>query len=226
MTTTPATTSGIFLSDDFLVNDELSLEAKIIYLLIKRELETTHKHFTPALTDPRLSKMTGLSKSSVQRKLQELKKKGYIALVSLNRAVARNERGLPSAIKGIRYIYLDRRLAGYRRRAINKKKLPIALSYRLLVLDGYMTPQAYLKMMRREHQKLMEDEERREQEQYQEALAEFHSKLTDDELAKLEKLDNVPPDTYVKQKRDYLESQKELVGNDDPFGDADFKPVV
>ena len=225
MTTTP-TTDGIFLEDKFLAEDDLSLEAKIIYLLIKRELDKTNKYFTQAMTDPRLSNMTGFSMSTVQRKIHELDKKGYIALVSVNRAVARNKRGLPRAISGIRYIYLDRKLAGYRRRAINKKKRPVEGLYQLLVLEGQMSPQQYVEMMKKERQRLHEDEEDRERKQYQETLVEIHCKLPDDQLAELEKLDDVPPGTYVKQKNAHLERLKDDDDGYELFDTGDHTPGV
>jgi len=114
---------GIFLSDDLLTDPTLSLKAKIIYLLVKRDFEKTGKQFTSKLTDPCLALMTGFSESTVQRKLHELDKKGYLSLVTNTRARQRDQHGRATDIRAVRLIYLDRKLAGYRKRSNRKKRL-------------------------------------------------------------------------------------------------------
>ncbi|MCX7008755.1 MAG: hypothetical protein NTY53_16155 [Kiritimatiellaeota bacterium] len=221
---TAATTgSGIFLSDEFLAADDLSLAAKVIYLLIKRDLESTGKYFTASLTDPRLAKMTDLSVATIQRKLKELDKAGYIALVSNSRAVERDARGLPSKIRGIRYIYLDRRKAGYRRRVIKKVKgrWEVEFLYSMMVLEKNMPPAQYVAWRKEEAAKWAEQQEKeeeflakvREEVEFTQLLAQ----TSDEAIANLEQAHEVPPGTYVKQKHDYLERNK--AGDDGFFTD-------
>lgn len=239
MPTTATTTtgaSGILLTDEFLALKDLSLQAKVIYLLIRRDLESTGKHFTSSMTDPRLAKMTCLSAATIQRKLKELDKKGYIALVSLTKIHTRDEGGRATAYRGIRYIYLDKREAGYRRRVINKAKPVLDFMYQLLVLHHGMSPVAYVEWRKGERAKAAkerrEEELREEATRLEDAYTEFLAGLTDEEVTELEKLNEVAPGTYVTRKREFLERAARIKASADewtadlPAEDSEGKPGV
>jgi len=220
---------GIFLTDEFLARKDLKLPEKILYLLIKRELETKHRHFTSALTNGRLAAMTRMSETTVKRILRELKKKGFIATVVQNWVVEKDKYDRPKKTRGVRYIYLDKKLAGYRERAINKarkSKKPVELLYSLFVQEGRMTSKAYSEWKANGRRQERETEEQEEKRRYQEEFAESLADLSEEQVAELERECGAKTGTYVKIRREFLKEQKELealIGSDDDglFDDAE-----
>jgi len=229
--TQPTTLQGIFLADDFLSDDSLTLEAKILFLLVKRELETSGMKFTTKLTDLRLSKMTGMSPKTVQRRLKELHDHGSITILSQNKAVKGHKQGAQGnskrpqrpqrsqqAIRGIRYIYLDSKLAGIRKRAINKTKRPVEFLYQWFVIEGKMTEQAYVKWRKLECQQEREAEAKEKERAHQAEFREWLCSLTDEELRDYEESMGVEPGKYANQREEYLEQDRklsELIGTGD-----------
>lgn len=217
----PAATtgSGIFLNDAFLAAADLSLKAKIIFLLIVRYLNAERKHFTSRLTDPRLALMSGFSEKTVWLKIQELEKRHYIGIAN------RVAKGKTGSIRAVRDIYLDRRLAGYRRRAINKAKKPMEAAYRYFVLELGMSSAAYVAMVkdkRRSEWATTQKEKRKWAQKFEEAeLAEKLAALSDADVASRELADGVPTGSYAKRKQAHLEREAtRQAGFDSLFGDV------
>jgi len=211
---------GILISDEFLAlpKKELSLEAKLIYLIIRRELRSKNQTFTSLLTDKRLAKMLGgITKRTVQNKLTELDEKGYIAIASRNRATERDKKGIPSEIRGIRWIYLDRKLAGYRKRAINnaKSKKPVEFLYSLLVLEKGVPQEVYVRAMKEAAAGRRRRQEQEVEHLYFAAFRESLADMTDEQVAELEKLQEESPGTYLKLKQEYLKAHQPLSDTDD-----------
>lgn len=213
---------GIFLTDDLLTNPNLTLEAKIIYLFIRRDLETTGKKFTSKMTDSRLIQMTGFSESTVHRRVHELYKKGYISLVTITRARKRNKYGRGINIGSVRYIYLDKKLAGYRKRAINKTIKPVDAFYSFFVSEGKMTEDQYIKWQQLEKQKLRDAEEETELERSHHAFKERLGTLTDAEVTEYEDNTGVEPGSYAKLRLEQLELNRELAEMDKQGDDGLF----
>ena len=214
--------TGIFIPLEFLKREDLSLSEKVIYAIIKRELTTKRKTFTTTLTDSRLSKMAGISKSTVQRNLSELDEKKLISIVSLNRATKRDAKKRPEQIRGIRWIYLDRKLAGYRLRAINQDKKPVEMLYSLFVLEGWVSPETYVKLKHDWAVTSRKEEEQRtealESEYLLQAFIESLADIPDDMILEMELDEGKTPGTYLAMKTRYIKEQKELeskYGGDD-----------
>ena len=217
-TESEAIVPGIFLSDTFLSDESLSPTAKIIFLLVKRDIEKSGKKFTANMTNPRLAQMTGVSQSTVQRTLTALCEHGDITIVSFNKKVKKKSCPNFGAIKGTRFIYLDKKLAGYRQRAINKTKRPMDPFYRYFVLEGRMSKEGYARLCILEQQREREAREEEELRDYQEAFRRWIIELDFEEIEAYEKEVKVAPGTYAQQKRDYLEHARqisELIGDGD-----------
>ncbi len=223
--------TGIYIPLEFLAREDLLPSAKIIYAIIKRELTTKRKTFTTDLTDTKLSKMAGISISTVQRSLSVLDEKKLIGAVSLNRATKRDAQNRPKDFRGIRWIYLDRKLAGYRLRAINQDKKPVEMLYSLFVLEGRASPEAYVKFMRNEAIKSRMEEEQREEAReaayHLRAFKESLADVSDDLILEMELDEGKTPGTYLAMKTEYLKELAELESKyggdngDDLFDDND-----
>jgi DNA-binding Lrp family transcriptional regulator len=194
---------GLFITNEFLADKSLSLEAKILYLRIKREFDLTENKYVKNLTDKRLSEMTALSPSSIQRKLKELQDSGLISLVSQNKGFDKDENGQPSKIKGIRYIYLDRIKAGMRKRAINKSKRSVDFLYQEFVIRKKMPLKVYLEWMKRVSQEMKELQAQDEAHTHHLGFLIDIDNKTDAEIADYEIANGVPPGTYEKQRSKY-----------------------
>lgn len=200
----------------------LSMESKVIYLLIKRELESTGKDFTASMTDNRLAKMTCVSPATVQRILKKLVAAGLIAVISQTKVEKKDSGGNALGYRGIRYIYLDKKKAGYRLRAISKAKVPMEFWFRFHVVQGMMSPEAYL-AWRKEMR--IADEERKERERAHEwrlELEELLGDASDEGVAGLELADKVPPGTYFELREKCVERAARLKDDGSKAWDADF----
>jgi len=219
---------GILIDDAFLASKELSLPAKMIYLIIRRELHRKKQNFTTRLTNKRLAAMVAVSPKTVQRAInEELAENGHIAVVSVNSVTGRAKKGIPPEIRGTRWIYLDKKLAGYRQRALNKakKQNPVELLYSLLVLEKGVPEDVYVHTMRRyaaeERERLEQEDENRYFAAFKESLAD----LSDEQVAELEVQAKESPGTYLKLRSEEREKRRafEAMTDDDDglFDDQD-----
>ena len=194
--------SGIFIPNEFLANITLTLEAKIIYLIIKREFDLTNKKFVKNLSNDLLIKNSGLKKRTILRRLNELEDCGLITRININSRTGRDANGMPTRYNGVRYIYLDKRLAGIRKRSINKSKRPVDSLFQLFVIDRKVPLAHYLKWQLAERIKEWEAKEAEEERQHQEEFRSWLDSLTDEGIADYENLMGVSPGTYAKLRSD------------------------
>jgi len=209
--------SGIFIPNEFLADKNLTLEAKIIFLIIKREFDSTNKKFVKNLSNDWLIENTGMERRTIQRRLTELEDCGLITRININRRTGRDANGIPTRHNGVRYIYLDKRLAGIRKRSINKSKRPVDLLFQIFVIDKKVPLARYLAWQQLERKNEREAEEAEEERQRQAEFRDWLDSLTDEGIADFENLMGVSPGTYAKLRSNPSSRDSKL--SDLPDGD-------
>lgn len=212
---------GIYLTDEELKDTTLNLGSKLLLKVIQREIESSGKAFV-VRSNEWLAKLLGVSKRSIPRWLGELERRKHIAVVQSSRRVKKGEKRGQDKIRTARYIYIDRRLAGYRRRMLKRYKRPMEVGYEYWVVGGRMSEEAYVGLMRDEaHKERLAEDEAEDEAEHQRLIGahnEWLSTMTDEFLAEYEKDMGVASGEYRKIKQDYVEKQREY-DEDDLFDD-------
>lgn len=202
---------GIMLPGDLLADTTLSLEEKVIYCIIKMEIGAG-KNTT--ITNSEMAKRTCIGKSTLSRIIKSLEKAGKIAVVWDNTAFL-GKHGFnptPNTPTTRRYIYLRKRLAGYRKGQIAKRH------NRLTKLHN--------KRLRKDLDKSLGTTNESEAEAnfdgfhgalYEESFNQDLARMTDEQIAEIERNHDLAPGTYIERRRKYLKERERRAKTDDLF---------
>lgn len=213
--------NGIQLTDDELSNKKLCLGSKILLKIIEREIAASGGSYT-IRENKWLLELMAVSRSTIQRYLKELEHKKYIAVVHSKLKVGKQKNGR-GKILSTRYIYTDRRKAGYRKKMLKKHKKPVEFLYQYWVLSGRMSEKQYVGLMRRWAREEQLEKEEEEHQRLLQEHTEWIASLTDEHIREYEQGLDLEPESLIKLKKEYLAKQRafdeEYPYNDDLFDD-------